>query len=52
MPSNIDEQVKAERREYQRKWRAANPDKTKKHQEDYWRRRAERKLAEQKEIKP
>jgi len=35
-----------ERRDYQKQWRQKNPDKVKKHTADYWRRRAEKKLAE------
>jgi len=39
----LDDLAAAERREYARKWRANNPDKVKKNNADYWRRRAERK---------
>lgn len=44
MGKNIDELAAAERREYQRKWRADNRDRVKKHQSDYWKRRAAKKL--------
>jgi len=40
----IDELARKERLEYFRKWRAANKDKVRKHNEDYWRRKAEQKL--------
>jgi hypothetical protein len=43
----IAETAAEERREYMRKWRAANKDKVKKHTDDYWKRRAEMKLAKQ-----
>ena len=46
MKTQIDETIAEERREYFRKWRAANKEKVKKHNADYWRRRAEKKLAE------
>jgi len=42
----IDELAKNERLEYFRKWRAANKDKVRKHNENYWRRKAEQKLKE------
>lgn len=42
----IEEMARSERREYFRKWRAANPDKVKKHNEDYWKKKAEQKLKE------
>ena len=42
-----DSLVAEERREYFRKWRAANRDKTKLHRENYWRRRAQKKFDEQ-----
>lgn len=43
----LDELAAEEKREYFRKWRAANKDKTKRHNENYWRKRAEQKLREQ-----
>lgn len=42
----IDEMARAERREYSRKWRAANKDKVKQHNQNYWIRRAQKLLAE------
>ena len=49
MPSKkeIDEAARAERREYHKAWRDANPDKVAKINANYWRRKAEKKLAEQ-----
>ena len=44
---NIDELVIQERREYFRKWREANKDKVRAHNEAYWQRRAEKRLEEQ-----
>ena len=44
---NIREAAAAERREYMRKWRAENRDKVRKHTDDYWMRRAEKRLAAQ-----
>lgn len=42
------EQTAAEiRREYQRQWRQKNRDKVRRYNEAYWRRLAERKLAEE-----
>lgn len=39
-----------EKREYFRQWRKNNPDKVKKHNENYWRKRAEKRIeAEAKE---
>jgi len=49
MSPNFEEAVKQERREYFRNWRASNKDKVRQHNQNYWRRRAERKLQEQKE---
>ena len=40
----IDEQARQERLAYFKDWRAANPDKTKKHRETYWRKKAEQAL--------
>lgn len=43
--SNTTEEVAATiRREYYRKWRAANKDKVRQHNENYWRRKAEKQL--------
>lgn len=43
----VDELAAEERREYFRKWRAANKDKVAKHNANYWRKKAEQKLQEQ-----
>lgn len=43
----IDDSARAERLAYYKAWRAANPEKVRKHNKNYWRRRAERKLQEQ-----
>lgn len=40
------EMIRAARADYARKWRAKNPDKVKRAQERYWRRRAEKMLEE------
>jgi uncharacterized short protein YbdD (DUF466 family) len=45
----LEDQINEERRAYFRAWRAANPDKTRKHRQNYWRKRTERKLKEQNE---
>ena len=45
--SHIDELAKEERLAYYKAWRAANPDKVKRQNKNYWRKRAERKLNEQ-----
>jgi len=47
MNTAINDIAAETRREYYRKWRVENRDKVKKHQDDYWRRQAEKKLAEQ-----
>lgn len=41
---NIDEAVKEERREYYRKWRAANKDKVREHNRKYWAKRAAQRM--------
>ena len=46
----LEAAVQEEKREYFRQWRRNNPDKVKKHNENYWRKRAEKRLeAEPKE---
>lgn len=45
---NVDELVKKERREYYRKWRAANKDKVRENNARYWKKRALKKLEQQK----
>ena len=44
---NIDDVIQSERRAYFKAWRAANKDKVKAHNVNYWRRRAERREREQ-----
>ena len=44
--TRLDDLAVQERREYQRKWRAANKEKVRKHNADYWKNRAAKKLAE------
>jgi uncharacterized short protein YbdD (DUF466 family) len=44
----LEAAVQEEKREYFRQWRRNNPDKVKKHNENYWRKRAEKRL----EIEP
>jgi hypothetical protein len=44
--TRLDNLAKQERREYQRKWRAANKEKVQKHNANYWKNRAAKKLAE------
>ena len=39
--------VAEERKAYFREWRSKNKDKVKKHNEDYWKRRTQKKLSEQ-----
>ena len=40
----LEAAVQEEKREYFRQWRRNNPDKVKKHNENYWRKRAEKRL--------
>lgn len=44
--SSLDNRAVELRREYYKAWRAANPDKVKKANQNYWRRKAEQELAE------
>lgn len=45
MDNNILEAAaREEKREYFRQWRRNNPDKVRKHNENYWRKRAEKRL--------
>ena len=41
---NIDELIKEEKRKYYKNWRKNNKDKIKKHNKDYWKKRAMKKL--------
>ena len=45
--SKIDELARKERLAYFKAWRAANPDKVKKHNATYWKKRAEQKIKAQ-----
>jgi len=40
----VEKQAKAEKAEYARAWRSRNKDRTKKYTENYWLKRAERRL--------
>ena len=42
--ASLEELVKAERSAYFKNWRAKNKDKIKQHNQNYWKRRAEKKL--------
>lgn len=42
--------MQQEKREYFRQWRKNNPDKIKKYNENYWRKRAENRLESKAEI--
>jgi len=43
---NVDELARAERLVYFRQWRASNKDRVKQYNENYWRRRAKKRLKE------
>ena len=45
----IDELARVERLAYFKAWRAANKEKVKSHNQNYWRKRVEKKLLEAKE---
>ena len=47
LDEKIDKAARAERLEYFRQWRAANKDKVKQHNENYWKKRAEKRLKEE-----
>ena len=44
MKNKIDDLATEIRREYYRKWRAANKDKVRQHNANYWRRQAEKRV--------
>ncbi|MDD4592240.1 MAG: hypothetical protein PHG06_17710 [Parabacteroides sp.] len=44
MKKTINQLAAEERRKYHRQWRAANKDKVKRHNDTYWKRRAEKNL--------
>ena len=45
----IQKLMEQERRDYYRSWRKKNPDKVRQHNQNYWRKRVEKRLAVQKE---
>ena len=45
--AQLDELARAERAAYSKAWRAANPGKVKTHNQNYWRKRAEQRLAKE-----
>ena len=40
----LEAAIQEEKREYIRQWRKNNPDKVKRHNKNYWRKRAEKRL--------
>lgn len=46
MKKTIKQIIIEEKRAYGKKWRDANPDKVKKHQDDFWLRKAGKRLEE------
>jgi len=44
---NMNELARKEAREYKRQWRAANKDRVRQYNANYWRKRAEKRQAEQ-----
>ena len=47
--TKVDELARVERLEYFRQWRAANPEKVKQHNKNYWKNRAIKKQQSPKE---
>jgi len=47
---SLEELAKEERLRYFREWRRNNPDKVKKHNENYWLNRAQKRLREEEEL--
>ena len=47
--SELDDLAREERREYYRKWRAEHKDNVKKHNQNYWRKKAAQKLKKEEE---
>lgn len=47
MEKTMEQLTKEERNAYFREWRAQNREKVKKHNADYWKRKAEKKFKEQ-----
>lgn len=48
MGKDINKAITEARREYFRKWRKNNPDKVRKHNENFWRKKAEQFIKEEK----
>jgi len=48
MSKKLDELAREEERAYKKAWRAANRDKVRTYNSNYWKRRAEKKQTEQK----
>ena len=48
MKINLEELARKERNEYFKNWRANNKENVKRHNQNYWIRKAEKKLQEQK----
>ena len=46
---NMDELARQERLEYYRKWRAANKEKVKQHNQNYWRHKAKKRMEKEAE---
>lgn len=47
MGKDMDQAITEARREYFRKWRKNNPDKVRKHNENFWRKKAEQLIKEE-----
>lgn len=43
---NLEDLAKKEQAEYMRNWRKKNPDKVRKSNHEYWKRRAQKRLAD------
>ncbi len=48
MEKDIDKAITEARREYFRKWRKNNPDKVRKHNESFWRKKAQQLIEKEK----
>ena len=46
MAKTLEKMARQKRLEYFRQWRAANKDKARKHNENYWKKQAEMKMRE------
>lgn len=46
----LEKAVQEEKREYFRRWRKNNPDKVKKHNENYWIKRTQKRLEAEDEV--